>query len=471
MNSMPPHTLTSRRWSEIVVLASTIVFAVGGQLQGAAQQPRLGNPVARLLWQNRETEAMHWGEVHAGPTMIVSAAPVKGFPKLEVDQQSLTPMELLDSMLLVGVRDSSDGGFQSGLVAIDTGMREEPHGNHSHWKFAAAPSVKQTLLDQNQGNPAHLSVYDGRFYVAGDRRNGFLQISPKDLAAGSPKSTAGFYAGGGGHITMAAVNNAVCYATWIDSDGPEAGRVDVADLRKTGADSIAYSFRLPSGVIHGATVNSGRVFFAPANGICWVTADTSLRQSADSVVIHHIPLGINAESGRPLRTGAFVNHRNWVLFATGAADDSAVCLLEATARNPTVVRVPIPVADGLSLTAPKAVLVSGGKRYAFVFQDRKDPQADLQELLTILELDPNGDRQFADARIVKTIPVGKSLVNGHRGHHSICFDSEGRHACFTNPGDGTIWVMTLSDLQIRGKTRVGGIPEAIVALGAAEHRH
>jgi hypothetical protein len=144
-------------------------------------------------------------------------------------------------------------------------------------------------------------------------------------------------------------------------------------------------------------------------------------------------------------------------------------MIDAKAAQPTVVKLPIEVAEGLSLTTPEVVLASGGKRYAFLFSDRKE--GDAQEQLTIVDLDPNGDRNLSDARIAKTMPVPASKVDGHHGHHSVSFDSEGRLACFTNPGEGTIWVMTLKDLTVRAKAIVGGTPGAICAIGAPEHKH
>ena len=439
-------------------------------LSPAAHADDRGPRVARVLWQDRDKDTLMWGEVHGGEKWIVSASPVKDFPKLDLEKQDLVQMEHAEGHLLVGVRDNDDGKFQSGWVAVDTGVREEPHGNHSHWNFVSSPSVKSSRLNADQGNPAHLYVYNGHFYMANDKKNGFTQIAPKDLMSKPAKDCGTFCTGGGNHITMAAVDNTVCYSTWIDGGGPNMGRVDVVNLKKTDGEKIAYSFKLPTGVIHGATANSGRVFFAPEDGVCWVDADTSLSKTADSVVVKHISLGKEEGAEKPNRTGAFVNQRNWVLFTTGGPEGkSSLCLLDAKAAEPTVVKLPIDVADGLALTTPEVVLASGGKRYAFLFHDRKE--GEIQEQLTIVDLDPNGDRNLSDAKIAKTIPVGASKVDGHHGHHSVSFDSEGRLACFTNPGDGTIWVMTLKDLTIRAKSVVGGTPAAIVAIGAPEHKH
>ncbi len=429
-----------------------------------------GPRVARVLWQDRDKDVLMWGEVHSGEKWIVSASPVKNFPKLDPEKQDLVQMEHAAGYLLVGVRDNDDGKYQSGWIVIDTGVREEPHGDHSDWKFVSSPLVKSSRLDADQGNPAHLYLYNDHFYLANDRKNGFTQIDPKELDSKPAQECGTFCAGGGNHITMAAVDNTVCYSTWIDGGGPNMGRVDVVNLKKTDGDKIAYSFKLPTGVIHGATVNSGRVFFAPADGVCWVDADTSLTKTAETVGVNHISLGKEEGAEKPNRTGAFVNQRNWVLFTTGSPEGkSSLCLVDARAAQPTVIKLPIEVADGLSLTTPEVVLAAGGKRYAFLFHDKKEGQA--QEQLTIVDLDPNGDRNLSDAKIAKTMPVGASKVDGHHGHHAVSFDSEGRLACFTNPGDGTIWVMTLKDLTVRAKSVVGGTPGAIVAIGAPEHRH
>jgi len=411
-----------------------------------------------------------WGEVFSGEQWVVTASPVKGFPKLDVEKQDLVQMEQAEGMLLVGVRDNDDGKHQSGWVAVDTGVRETPHGNHSDWTYPTVPMVKGSRLDADQGNPAHLYLYNGTFFMANDSKNGFTHLAPSELMTKACADCGTFCNGGGNHITMAAIDNAVCYSTWIDGGGPNKGRVDVVNLKKADGDKLAYSFMLPTGVIHGATANAGKVFFAPADGICWVEADTTLQKTADTVAVNHLSLGTEEGEEKPNRTGAFVNHRNWVLFTTGGPEGkSSLCLLDATAADPSVVKLPIEVADGLSLTTPEVVLAAGGKRYAFLFQDRKE--GELQEQLTIVDLDPNGDRNLSDAKVAKSIPVPASKVDGHHGHHSIAFDSEGKLACFTNPGDGSIWVMTLKDLEIRAKSKVGGTPAAITAIGAAAHHH
>ncbi|REJ88395.1 MAG: hypothetical protein DWQ34_22695 [Planctomycetota bacterium] len=456
---------SSAHW---LLLACCLVLTAGsGFAQGASpsEETPQQDRVTRLFWQDRSDDSLKWADLIRTPDWQVQPAEVNQFPELDVKKQDLVQMDILDGVLLVGVRDQEDGAYQSGWIAVDTGVKEVPHGDHSDWNFVSAPAVRTSLLDKQQGNPAHLYLYDNALYLANDRKNGFTRFTTESLKKSD--SCGQFYPGGGNHITMAVADDAVAYSAWIDGGGPNKGRVDVVNLRKPPADSLAYTFHLPTGVIHGATVNSGRVFFAPADGVCWTEVDVEADQSAESVKIHHIPLGKDKESGKPLRTGAFVNHRNWVLFTTGSADSSALCLLDAEAAEPEVVKLPIDVADGLSLVTPSVVRTRSAKRYAFLFQDRTE--GDLTEKLTIVDLDPNRDRDFTDARVATTLDVGASQVEGHFGHHSVCFDPDGRFACLTNPGDGTIWVVSLKDLEVKAKLKVGGTPTAVSCIGGRAH--
>lgn len=457
-----------------LVLAGLVVMqaaAEGAQAQRTGQKAAAPvRRITRIFWQDRSSATLKWGDVYSGEAWTLKPAEVSGFPKLDAARQNLVQMKQSEGLLLVGVRDDDSGKFQSGWVAVDTGVRAVSHGNHFDWKYQQAPAVKTSTLNAEQGNPAHLYLYDGAFVMANDSRNGFTWLSPGGLLKGTTGTgVTRFYSGGGNHITLAAVGNTVCYATWIDGGGPNKGRVDVVNLRSTGSEP-AYSFHLPSGVIHGATVNSGRVFFAPEDGVCWVNADPGVRLKTEADVrIEHLSLGKDEESGKALRTGAFNNHRNWVLFTTGPAEHSALCLIDAKAAKPEIIRVPLEVKDGFSLVSPEVVLAAGGKRYAFVFEDRAE--GDLPEELNVIDLDPNGDRVFSDAKLVKTFTVGASRVEGHHGHHSIAFDDNHRYAFIANPGDSTIQVLSLADLEIKGTIKTEGAPEAILAIGAVEHHH
>ena len=463
--------MRSRSGQFFIALALAAVACWGMSAKPVAAQSGTQKRMIRVVWQDREDKTLKWGElVRVGRTLqFRNFGVLKDFPQLDKERHELVQMERIGRLMLVGVRDDDKGNLLSGWVALDLRVEELPHGDHSDFDYGGAPRVVASVLNQEQGNPAHLYVYDRAFYLANDSRNGFTRITPQQLAGGADDKHGTFHRGGGGHITLAAVDHKVSYSTWIFSRSQEGGPIDVSDLSKTGDEAIAYTFHLPVGGLHGAIANSGKVFFAPSDGVYWVQADLELKETPETVKYHHISLGKDEESERPNRTGAFTNHRNWVLFTTGRGTNSRLCLLNAEADEPTLHEVNIPLEDGLSLTTPDTFVTAAGKNYAFLFQNKKE--GDVVEKLTVIDLDPNRDRDLSDATVVKTIPVGSSQVEGHYGHHTISMDDDGRLAVITNPGDGQIWLLSLADLRVIGKYRVGGMPTKILAIGGEDSKH
>ncbi|QDV65165.1 hypothetical protein Pan14r_28690 [Crateriforma conspicua] len=93
-----------------------------------------------------------------------------------------------------------------------------------------------------------------------------------------------------------------------------------------------YSFQSPSGMLHGAAVNSGKAFFAPADGVCWVSVDPEV-DDADNVSVHHLSLGTDADD-QPLRTGAVEAIGRHVLFAAGKGMTPNFVSSKQTLRSP-----------------------------------------------------------------------------------------------------------------------------------------
>jgi hypothetical protein len=429
----------------------------------------MGKPLTRLFFQDHSAAALKWADVlldKDGRPTLGPIADIAGFPKLEPSRQKLVQMRESQGVLFVGVRDDDGGKFQSGWILATTGVSYLDHGDHGHWQYKRKPTVWDSRLDTEQGNPAHLYVYDGCFFLANDQLNGYTRIDPRKYIRGKDgklaKDGPRFLVGGGNHITLAVVDDKVGYSCWIDGGGPNKGRVDVTPVTDSARSEPAYSFFLPTGGIHGAIANQGKVFFAPADGVCWTTADPELRLKPDQVKVHHIPLGKSGD--RPLRTGAFVNHERYVVFVTGKEKDAALVLLDAAAPEPKPIRVPLNARQGAKPTTPRVAVTPAGKALAFVFHDHdRDDEGD--DFLTVIDLDPNGDGDCADATIVKELKVGASAVEGHFGHHAIDFDAERRFGFFTNPGDGTISVLTLPKLEMVATFPVGGLPTALVAHG------
>jgi hypothetical protein len=107
---------------------------------------------------------------------------------------------------------------------------------------------------------------------------------------------------------------------------------------------------------------------------------------------------------------------------------------------------------------------------ACVFHDHP-ADIDAPNKLSLVEADPNGDGNWSDASIAWELDVGKSRVEGHGGHHSIAFDADRRRAYLTNPGDGTLTVLSLDDRQVIASTSVGGVPTKLLAIGGRASGH
>jgi hypothetical protein len=454
-----------------VLLLTTLLLLWNDSRLHVAQgaEPRI---TTRLFFQDDETHALKWADVTAGDTLqLTNVALVDGFPKLDSERQSLVQMESAAGFLLIGVRDEDEGKFQSGWILVETGVEEEEHGDHSHWSYPQPPRVRAALLDDKQGNPAHLYCYDDIFYLANDRLNGYTRLDPRSVLAMDDAETirrrATFIPGGGGHITLAVADKLLGFASWIDRDGPHKGRVDVTPI-DVSPPKVALSLNLPTGGIHGATTHRGKVFFAPADGICWFDLSQWKLGDSQPPAIHHLSLG--KVDDKPLRTGAFATFGRYVACTTGGGKHTAIGLIDASRPSLELIRIPLSLAEGNRAVGPYFVQPRKGSPLGFVFHDH--PAAtDAPNRLTLLELDPDGDGQWNDARMAEEFDVGKSRVEGHAGHHSLDVDADRRRAFFTNPGDGTLTVFSISDRKPITEFRVGGIPSKIVAIGGRASGH
>lgn len=459
-----------RAVASLLAVPLAAAVAVGGDKTPA--EPKPAAPVTRLFVQDHASGSVKWADVRVGADATLTLDPladVDGFPKLDAAKQKLVQMRESGSVVCVGVRDDNDGGTQSGWVAVQSGVGYSDHGDHGHWSFKKKPAVIDSRLDKGQGNPAHLYLYAGKFFVANDKLNGYTRIDPAKYATNEARSlgkdSPRFLVGGGGHITLAVADDKVGYSCWIDGGGPNKGRVDVTPVTAESKTEPAYTFHLPHGGIHGATANSGKVFFAPTDGVCWVEVDPALKLKADQVKVHHLDLG--KEGDKPRRTGAFADLGQHVLFTTGK-EKPELAVVNAKAADPKPVFVTLSGPKGTTALTPEGVIAPDKKPYAIVFHDAvKD--SDAADTLEVIALDPNGDGDFADAKSAKTLKVGKSAVDGHSGHHAIAFDADRRFGFITNPGDGTVSVLSVKTWEVVATFKVGGKPTAIVARGGEDH--
>ena len=448
------------------------VLTVAAGLLATATVTAGDPPTTRLFVQDHAARAVRWADVFETADGSVSVGPfadLAGFPKLDPAKQTLVQMQVSRGNLPVGVRDNDDGVHGSGWVMAATGVKHSEHGDHSHWRFKRPPQVLDAKIDADQGNPAHVYRYGDSFYVANDAKGGYTRLDPPDwYLTANGKPVVGkplFVPGGGGHITLAVHDGKVGYSCWIDGDGPNRGRVDVTPLAGA-APKIAYSFALPHGGIHGATVVGGKVYFAPGDGVCWVAADPEAKADPKAVAVKHVSLGKTGD--KPNRTGAFSTHGSTVLLVTGTGAEGKLVLLNAADADPKPVFVPLAGKDGTKPVTPH--VVAGGKSpLAFVFHHRdKDADEKVTDTLDVVALNPNGDGSFADAKLLKTLAVGRSKVSGHSGHHDVAFDADGRLAVVTKPGEGTLQVFDVKALTLKATLKVGGTPSGIVAYGGRD---
>ncbi len=236
--------LSDKRWSQLAIgMFVTISLALGPSVDAAeptAPAPAKPRVQTRLFFQDDKDLGLYWMDVTAGDKPTPGKPErVAGFPKLDPERQTLVQMREAKGYLMVGVRDEEQGGYESGWVLIRTGVEEEAHGDHSHWIYTGPPQVVATQLDSQQGNPAHVYCYDDVFYVANDALGGFTRFDPAEIRADHDAAAiarlAKFLRAGGGHITIAVAKN-VAYATWIDRDGDQKGRIDIVNCTSSSAN-------------------------------------------------------------------------------------------------------------------------------------------------------------------------------------------------------------------------------------------
>ena len=157
------------KWS-VLLLACTAATPVLSQTKAEVSQPaKAPRPITRIVWQDDSDHSLKWSDVTRGPNgLAIAPQSVAGFPKLDATQQSFVQMEDTNGLVVVGVHDNDNGNFQSGWVALNTGVVEEEHGDHSHWHFEKPPAVAVSQLGKDQGNPAHVYNYQGDIFLAND---------------------------------------------------------------------------------------------------------------------------------------------------------------------------------------------------------------------------------------------------------------------------------------------------------------
>lgn len=421
--------------------------------------------LVRLFWQDMDTPCLKWGDLTLeNAAWELPPHTLEQFPKLDPETQNLVQMESVHQNLIVGIHDNDHGKIGSGWVAISSGVEIEEHGDHVHARFDRPPQISQSTVDTDQGNPAHVYRYGDKVFIANDAKNGFTVAEFKPTQDSTNKIETRFYSGGGNHITIAAISDRWCYCTWADREGENKGRVDIIPIG-TNLNSEPRSVFLPVGGLHGATTNAGKVFLAPSDGIFILNTNantgTNVSEAADS--ISTLTLGVDPNTQKPNRTGAFANLDNYVLCSFGTGENSKLGIINASSQVPKVFELNLDANSDLSPSTPKCTVGANGKKHAWIVLHSKSNESN--DLLRAIELDPNGDNNFDDAKITGSLKLGRSNIQGHSGHHEIAFLPNRRLACISNPGDGSLWLISLNALEVIAKLDVGGAPTRLTAFG------
>ena len=427
----------------------------------------LGRKMSRVFFQDDQSKSLKWADLYLGTEITLGpVSEVKGFPKLDPETQSLVQMQASEEFLLLGVRDDQDGQFQSGWVLVDSGVFKEEHGDHFHWRYPREPSVRAKMLDQQQGNPAHLYCYDGVFYVANDKLDGCTRIDPRGITHTDTEASivqrAALHQGGGGHITLAAVRNQFILSTWVDRQGDNMGRIDVCSIQPKGNRSLMGTLKLPSGGLHGATAVQSKVFFAPMDGVYWTQIPQGNNWRVEDLQLHHLSLGM--EGDKPIRTGAFESFDRYVCFTTGSGAGAKLNWIDASQATPVVQSLSVPMQDGNKPAGLELLKDRARNVWAFVFHDHA-AGVDAANKLSIVQLDGNLDGVWGDAKVSKELDVGQAIIEGHGGHHSISTSADALWSVLSNSGDGTLSLLSIREMNIAKTVKVGGAPSKVLMVG------
>lgn len=151
-----------------------------------------------------------------------------------------------------------------------------------------------------------------------------------------------------------------------------------------------------------------------------------------------------------------------LVFNAGKGESAKLCSIEASTGQPQVRSLSIDLQDGESVSTPVAVRSRYGDTLALLFgQFKETPEKDR---LFVVNLDPNNDGVFEDAKLSHTLGVGKNAMVGHSGHHAIAMLPDRRYIAITNPGDGSLWIVNLTDFEVVAKLDVEGTPTRLVTL-------
>ncbi|MCA9085988.1 MAG: hypothetical protein KDA81_18150, partial [Planctomycetaceae bacterium] len=315
-----------------VAIVLTLVIQLPRTTEVCAQNVR-PTTIMRLFWQDSETAQLSYGDLVTTNRWDLKRGWVTNFPKHDPVSHRITDLQATYGVVIATIDcpHAADGQNKAGTgwIAFNSGAFEEPHGNHTHWKYTQTPQVTQQHLTPQSS--ATVSINETQVLIGDPIQGGFNTVSGSSLKSATTTPLS-WRAGGDGKIPVVSSGNNVAFAAWGDSEGENSGRVDVVLLSKTGTDAVSHSIRLPHGGIRAVHINSGRLFVATSGGVYRINVDAFGRTSGEPILLQ---TAISTDgNSQPLLTERFTSQRNWVAFTAGHGAAAAFYLTDALSSSP-----------------------------------------------------------------------------------------------------------------------------------------
>jgi hypothetical protein len=459
----------------LLTIAATLAVTLASMLAGArstlANQPP--QVLTRVFFLDRQTQTVKWADLLAGERPQMAAVKtIAGFPTLDPAKQEIIGLEAAAGMLLVAVA-TNDSATPRGWVLVECGAYEEAHGDHSHWIYPISPRVRASAIDASQPVPTQLFQQAGAF-VWPHQGGGFTRFDPANIASNTTADTlrrrAVIHAGGNGP-SVAAITSVVAFAGWSATQGDDAGRVDITLLKSTGNDKPLTSVKLDAAPIQQMATTYNRVFVRGGGKLEWFAVPS--RIVADAAQYPVKPIDSGNDATQPTASSApavsvMSTYGRYVAFAEGTGAAAAFHFIDASVATPQVRRVPLNASPNAVPGRMEIMRNRRGQPLALVFVQSPAVDGKSADRLAILELDPNRDGDWADAKLAATVNVGN---HGENARHTLSVDADQRRAAYSNPGDGTIMIFSLDDRQTINGFKVGGEPTEVRAVGGRVSNH
>ena len=483
-----PIAFAKRRvpWAAVLFVVTLAMTVTATGVTQAIQPPQV---LTRVFFVDRQTQVVKWAELLAGERPQMTAVKsIAGFPTLDPAQQEIIGLEVSAGMLLVAVA-AREPAAARGWLLVECGAYEEAHGDHSHWIYPIAPRVRAMSMDTKQQNPTRLLQQAGAFFWT-YQGGGFARLDPSNIASNATADSllrrVAVHAGGDG-VALAAIANVVAFAGGTGTEGGNAGRVDVALLKSAGNDKLVTSVKLAAAPVEQMATTYNRVFVSGGGKLEWFAVPSRIAADASQYPVQSVlddgnPTEANAATDGPL--GPMSVYGRYVAFCQGTGSTAAFCSIDAAVASPRVRRVSLnATADArpgrfelmrnrrgqpLALVFLEAPAAAGNGAGSAAGNAVPNPAGKSSDRLAILELDPNRDGDWADAKLAATVAVGHHAENAN---HVLSVDADQRRAVYSNPGDGTIMIFSLDDRQTINGFKVGGQPTEVRAVGGRVSNH